>query len=432
MGENAIYAVAFWGVNTMLNQNIVWISGRPYSIGLFLTLVALNCWQYPEVFMPFYGLAMITNISIVFAPVLLFFLQPESWQAKSYLAFMVLAGFPWIIWKFNKRFTKGLIIDRDNFAFKKRKFNTFAKIVLYYVWTIFVPVRMGWYHQAGFRYNERWEKFNYLTLIGYALIGFLIYCGLPGWIFLLGILPCSNLYATNSFLVDRYLYLPSIGIAMIVAPYLSQYTALFYIAMTFYITKSYMYSRTMKNDESLYRENMRNHPKSDYAINNLVYFLIQQHRYDEARIYAQRGLDINPANKMLWYNMGITYAAQGHFKNDEGKMKFIHAFNAMKKALAIEPRWAKPANDIRKIVKLLLDNKVLTMNPKEAIGPEIPIPNLIGMKEIINGTIVSTAPNGKQITHIEPAQAGSTEGNTAQVAGETATNFTQEPSVEVS
>lgn len=387
--NTALYACAFWAVNPMLNQNVVWISGRPYLFGAFLALVAMNCWQNPIAFGLFYGLAVVTNISIFFVPVILLIIHPHSWQTITYIALMVLAGAPFIMWKFNKRFTAGLIIDRENFNWRMRKFNTFMRIVAYYIWTLFVPVRMGWYHQAGFRYNDKWEKFNYLTLIGLVCFAFLLYgFKLSGWWFILGLLPNSNIYATNSFLQDRYLYFCSIGIALIIAPYLAAYPVLFYCVMTFYVARTYMYSRNLKDDESLYRENWRLHKRSDYAINNLSFFLIQQHRYEEARVVILRGLNIDNSNKMLWYNLGITHAAEGNFSSDEGKFKFLRALECWKKCLAIEPRWAKPAEDIKKLIQLLVDNKVLTLNKDESSphGISVSVPNLVGMKEMLGGT----------------------------------------------
>lgn len=382
----ALYGSCFWGINPMMNQTVVWISGRPYSIALMFSLVALVCWNSPLVFIPFYILAIITNISVFFIPVIALMCHMESVLPKIYVGVMVAGALPFVIWKFQKRFTKGLVIDRDNFAFRKRKFNTFARVVAYYIWCLFVPVRMGWYHQAGFRYNDKWEKFNYLTLCGYALIGALVfYFKVPGWIFLLGLLPVCNLYATNSFLQDRYLYVSSIGIAVIVAPYLAQYPALFWIATTFYVTRSYMYSRQLKDDESLYRENWRNHPQSDYAVNNLSYFLIQQRRYDEAQVVIERGLVINRSNKMLWYNLGITFASRGNVTTDEGKWKFIRALECWKTCLAIEPRWTKPAEDLKKLIKILVDHKIITLNAKEGVqGMSVSVPNLKGMEDIMN------------------------------------------------
>ncbi len=389
IGENnALYASAFWGVNPMLNQNIVWISGRPYLFGTFLALIAMICWKTPYVFMIYYLLAVITNISIFFVPILTFTMHPHSWQSKLYIFTMLGGGMPFIIWKFNKRFMGGLVIDRENFNFKIRKINTFVRVCLYYLWTLFVPVRMGWYHQAGFRYNEKWEKFNYITTLGFIFVlTCLLYFKMPGWWFILGILPNSNIYATNSFLQDRYLYFCSIGIAIIIAPLLATYPALFYCVMTFYITRSYMYSRQLKDDEKLYRENWRNHPKSDYAINNLSYFLIQQRRYTEAAVTIERGLNISNTNKMLWYNLGITHAAQGHFSNDEGKFRFIKAIECWKKCLTLEPRWAKPAEDMKKLIQLLVDNNVLTIDkdPTNPHGMSISVPGTTGIREIMEG-----------------------------------------------
>ena len=365
----ALYTCAFWGINPMLNQNVVWISGRPYLLGTFFALVAMNCWQNPLVFVPYYMLAVVTNISILFVPVLLWAIHPDEWQPKAYLITMVLGAFPFLCWKFHKRFMNGLVIDRDNFNLKLRKANVFARIYIYYIFTLFVPTKMGWYHQAGFRYNQSWEKFNYITFSGYLLIGIMFWkFPLAATWFILGLIPNSNVYSTNSFLQDRYLYFSSIGIAILVAPYLVAHPALFYCAITFYATRAYMYSRCMKDDEKLYRENWRNHPKSDYAINNLSYFLLQHRRYDEARVVIDYGLNVNPQNRMLWYNLGITHMSQGNFSNDEGKYRFIKALDCFKTALRIEPRWAKPAESMKNLIQILVDKKVITFNPQEALG----------------------------------------------------------------
>jgi tetratricopeptide (TPR) repeat protein len=221
-------------------------------------------------------------------------------------------------------------------------------------------------------------------LLGYAAIAALMFhFKFPGWWFLLFILPNTNLYATNSFLQDRYLYFCSFGIALILAPYLLKFPILFYCVMTFYGVRAYMYSRHLIDDEAMYRENWRNHPQSDYAVNNLSYFLIQQKRWEEARVIILRGIELNKANKMLWYNLGITWAAQGNFASDEGKFRFLRALDCWKMALQIEPRWDKPAEDIKKLVKILVDNKVLTVDVKDSVGPVVEIPALSGLQEIM-------------------------------------------------
>ncbi len=85
--KTALYTCAFWAVNPMLNQNVVWISGRPYLFGAFLALIALNCWQQPWVFMPYYMLAVITNISIFFVPILIWMIHPKAWQSNLYITY---------------------------------------------------------------------------------------------------------------------------------------------------------------------------------------------------------------------------------------------------------------------------------------------------------------------------------------------------------
>ena len=375
--EMSLVATLLWGINPMLNQCTVWVSGRPYLIATMFALVIMLNWHQPIIVLPLFILGVITNVSIGLLPIMLKILHP-GWQTTVYLIFMITGGTAWIVWKFNKRFSAALVLDRDNFRFTKRRFNTIVRIISYYVWGMFVPTKMGWYHQAGFRYNEKWEKFNVWTLISWVIAVTLIQQGFAGWWLILGVLPNANMFATNSFVQDRYVYWGGVGLAIIMAPIVMSHPMILPIAVTFYVTRSYMYSRQMVDDESMYRENWRNHPQSDYAINNLSFFLIKQMRFEEARVVIMRGLVINQSNKMLWYNLGVTWAATGHLGNDEGKFRFLKAIDCWKQALNIEPRWTKPAQDLQKMMKFLVDNKVLTIDKGESAAgmPTIEIPTM--------------------------------------------------------
>ncbi len=377
--KQSIIAVMFWAVNPMLNQNVVWISGRTYLITTLCALLSLLFWDNPFIVFPLYALGVITNITIALLPFLIK-LMHKGWQPNLYILMMFIIGVPFIAWKFHKRFSTSLVLDRENFRFKKRKVTTVMRILGYYIKCFFMPVTMGWYHQAGFRYNSKWEKFNIWALVSYAAVIWLAFQGWPGWWFILGILPNANLFATNSFVQDRYMYFGSIGLSILCAPLLIQHPVIFITAMAIYASKAYSYSRALRNDEAMYRENWRNHPESDYAVNNLSFFLIQQKRHDEARVVILRGLEICRSNKMLWYNLGVTWAAQGHFNNDEGKFRFLKAVDCWKMALQIEPRWGKPAEDLNKLLKILVEQKVITMDIKEAVkdAPAIDLPAVGG------------------------------------------------------
>jgi len=226
---------------------------------------------------------------------------------------------------------------------------------------------MGWYHDVGFGYNEKWDGFNIWAVIGYATIAFIMTQGFFGWWFLLGLLPQVNILVTNSYVQDRYLYFGSMGLALMTAPYLMQYPVLFVAIAAIFASKAYTYTRHMIDDEHLYRENWRNHKNADYAINNLSFFLIQNRRYEEARSYCQRALEMNKENKLVWYNLGVTYAATGNVNTEEGVQRFFRAMDCWKRALQIEPRWKKPAEDIQKIIKILMENKILTTDKNMAL-----------------------------------------------------------------
>ena len=372
--QSALAVVVLWAINPMLNQNVTWVSGRPYLIGFMFGMICLLYHSNPIIFFPFYVLGVITNISIALIPILLKILYP-SWQSNFYIAVMIVCGFPFILWKFKRRFTTSLVLDRENFKFKRRRFNALVKLFGYYALSFIYPYKMGWYHQSGFRYNVKWEKFNYTTLLSYVFLIFLARQGFAGWWFILGILPNANLFATNSFIQDRYIYFGSVGLFILIAPILWMRPELYFFILGIYAIRTWEYTTKMKNDETLYRENIRNHPKSDYAYNNLSYFLIQQNRHEEAKMIIFKGLEKDKENKMLWYNLGVCWAATGNLSSEEGRFRFLRAVECWKQALQLEPRWEKPKNDLKTLIEFLVKNKIITLDPNEAIpGSEMSLP----------------------------------------------------------
>jgi tetratricopeptide (TPR) repeat protein len=360
----ALLATLIWSVNPMQNQIVGWCSGRPYGISAMFALIMLLFWQHPYVTIPLFVLALITSVSIGFTPILLAVLHPNTWQGTFYV-WVLVACIPFVLWKFQRRFAQNaLVLDRENFHFKKRRFFNMARVYMYYIMSMIFPVRMGWYHDAGFSYNKKWDGFNIWALAGFIVVYVFCHNVLGLW-FLLGLLPQMNIFATNSYVQDRYIYFGSMGFALLVTPYIP--SLLYIVAVAIYISKSYTYSRHMISDETLYKENWRNHPKADYAINNLSFFLIQQRRYEEARAFINRGLEINKDNKLLWYNLGVTWAATASLGNEDGIQRFFRAMECWKRALHIEPRWRKPLEDMQKVVKVLIDNKILTTDQSEAV-----------------------------------------------------------------
>ena len=372
--EAALIAALIWTVNPMHNQIVVWCSGRPYAFAVCLSLICLLFWDNPLIVIPLYTLATITSFMTAFLPIIIKLIHPEAWQGNLYLG-ILFAMIPIFLWKFTRRFGRGaLILDRANFQFRFKRLNNLARVYMYYILALIFPVKMGWYHESGFRYNDRWDGFNVWAVIGFVAVFYLTQQAYGVW-FLLGMIPQMNLLASNSYLQDRYLYFGSMGLALLAAPYLIEYPFILVAFVAICVSKSYTYTRQMTTDEALYRENWRNHKASDYAINNLAFFLIQQQRFEEARIYIKRGLAINRDNKLLWYNLGITWAAQAHLKSQEGKFRFFRALDCWKMALQLEPRWRKPAEDIEKLTKYLLEAKVLTTNPADAAAG-LPVINM--------------------------------------------------------
>ncbi|HXY07736.1 MAG TPA: hypothetical protein VEI52_07770 [Terriglobales bacterium] len=128
---------------------------------------------------------------------------------------------------------------------------------------------------------------------------------------------------TGDYVHDRYLYLPSFGLALILAVWFSRIRFTPWrvvtagaIALAFCLgTRSNL--RIWQNDISLFRRAVETAPRNPYAKNNLADAYLKAHRESEAFPLLKEVIALNPGYRLGYYNMGRYYQQTGDYVEAE-------------------------------------------------------------------------------------------------------------------
>jgi tetratricopeptide (TPR) repeat protein len=169
---------------------------------------------------------------------------------------------------------------------------------------------------------------------------------LTGWlIFFAAILPTLQIIGfTNVIASDKFAYLPSVGLLMVLASFLvwlcsvSKNTLKYVIAIIIVIlaaaegTASRRYLGYWQNTLSLYEYMLTLTPDESMVRDNLAYALYTQGKIDEAVSHYGAALHFNPYQASTYNNLGVAMEAKGNF--DE-------AINYYHQAIRFKPNYAE-------------------------------------------------------------------------------------------
>jgi Tfp pilus assembly protein PilF len=158
-------------------------------------------------------------------------------------------------------------------------------------------------------------------------------------------------FSVNDFVHDRYLYLPSVGLAIVVASLIERWrersitavpVAVLLGGMLLFATVAQI--PYWKNNFLLFRRAYEISPRSEYALNNLGIEMEKRGDYDRAVSLYQAAIDKNPQLWTAQYNLGLFLYRTGSLaKADEH----------LAAALAVNPDYT-PALANRALVRMHL------------------------------------------------------------------------------
>lgn len=384
----AFSATLLFAIHPVASQCIVWISGINYVYCLTFLLANYNIFQL--------GLSYYWTIPLT---ILLTSLASLSLLVGCFnFAILYTLGYPWEAFSaliigliFMMKDGKGVVSFRRQ-EFKKqnmtssitpniRKPIVMLKTLWYYICIVIFPKRLGLYHTFGYHYSRKDEEpsamfwFGLLSLIGMGFgfwYGDLITKFCIVW-FLSYFLIFSNFMTANQFVVERYIFIPSLAYCIIFGRYLYPYPPLFWLLIGFYTMRSIMHVWTYKDHVSFYTSNIMNFPNSEVAYGNLGCAYQQIGMSGTAFDFWMKATQINPHYDVPWYNMHSLVKGAGQIEQARDYLR--NCMNA--KIVHFKETWDKEMKD--------LDNQILKKQAFESLNKDLNDAVNAGKTDLIQG-----------------------------------------------
>ncbi len=235
-----------------------------------------------------------------------------------------------------------------------------------YIKLLFLPLRL--HMEYGYR------QFHFSdppVLCGIALFALLIYYiwktkeknkivffGLA-W-FLVGLLPVSNLYPINAYMAEHWLYLPSVGVFLVVAGAFNlvisnqvkkvklanltwlditrlAITALVIALIAFYSSLTIRQNTHWRDPATFYEYTLQYLERNYRMLNNLAKVYDEMGRPNDAIVLYKKAVEAEPKSPDVYYNLGNTYARIGNKEM---------AIESYKKSIKLDPNYFRAYNNL--------------------------------------------------------------------------------------
>jgi len=356
-----------FAVHPVHTEAVSWISGRPYLLLAFFTLLVYIL--YYKKTLKFY-LASLLIFSY-------FIINSFSFYALLPL-FIILTDVIFGKWRRNWRFWVPFILITTlrlavaSQAIQQRiamatavtgRVDASRNLFFYFVyslcshlWLLIWPARLTLYHEPVIFYPwAMWLGFIALC----ALACFLPYLFKKAKVILLGIgifvlflVPTYAPFPVANVVTERYVYLPSILLSILIAFLYENYAfqvnaarkkifiAFFVILTAVYTSRTIARNEEWKDEDTFWLATLKASPDSSGAHNNAGFVYLKEKNIDRAIEEFNTAIKINPAKPDSYNNLGVAYKSMG--KTDE-------AVAFYKKAIAISPDYAQAYNNLANI-----------------------------------------------------------------------------------
>ena len=322
----ALVAAALFVVHPVHTEAVTYISGRADPLAALFMLITFALYLKYEkeqrlVWLVYSGLsfvcAVLSKEYALILPVLLVVYHFTFQKKMQWRVWSVLAGVSILFVILRMTGVLGVVDmhTKTQTSIAQRLPGTFEAIVQY-VRLIFVPTNltMGYGQKMG-SFTSPIVLIGLLLLIG--LIGGVLYVRKKNaliafgllW-FVVGLIPVMNIYPVNAYMAEHWLYVPSMGMIVIVA---------------WAIERLWQSQRTLAYGCVV------------ICIGALTFLTIQQNfTWRDPAAFYQRIVDMNPTFLKAYNNLGKIYAESNRCEE---------AIPVFQKAIAIQPRFIKAYNN---------------------------------------------------------------------------------------
>src|SRR3990167_4311837 len=360
----ALLTTLLFLVNPISCQAVAWCSGFGYLLNYFGLIVTFNLALSSILFFPnslliaFFTLISCSGLMSAAAnwAILAFIGKP----IYALISFWIAFGFGIKIFSWHVDYRKDAFKSQnmgESTYLTRRKPILMVKTFAYYVELMIWPWSLGLFNTFGYHFDETLERFDFIFWRGVVyiiLLGLLFY--FAPFTVRLGLLWFSlylclflNVITAQQFVVDRYAFNSILGFSLVAAYYLKDFPILYGTLLGLYIMRTWVHIPTFKDEESFYKSNIWNFPKSEVAMGNLGVVLANSGRQGSALDVWLQAAKVNPFYDVPYYNLYSLYKSAGQFSL--AKDALIKCLNA--KVVHFDKLWSKEMNQLELMLYLM-------------------------------------------------------------------------------
>lgn len=358
---------AIFAVHPAHAEAVAWISGRAYLISTFFILTTYLLYYRKTRVSYLLSLAIFCyfinrNFSFyAFFPFLIIFSDIifERWRKdwKLWLPFVLITALRLVTssYQIEERISEATLQTGRIDAWANLFFY-FAYSIFSHLWVLIWPARLTLYHEPVIFYPwAMWLGFAALCALA-ACLPFLfkraksILLGIG--VFVLFLAPTYSPFPVANVVAERYLYLPSIFMCILVSFFWQAYiekapsvkrryfAAFFILLIGAYAARTVIRNEDWKDAKTLWLATLKASPDSSGAHNNAGFIYLKEGDVDKAIGEFNLAIRISPDRPDSYNNLGVARKTKGEFEE---------AAVLYKRAIALKPDYAQAYNNLGNI-----------------------------------------------------------------------------------
>lgn len=320
----AVHPMSVWGV--------AWVTGNYYATATYFTLIAYYIIHFfPNIFgamasMFIFAAALNSTVCPIAFPFI--FLFTEHWGLVLF--------FPLAMFLFGNRFRTGYKIRRSFHArkgvvdesFTWRRIFVMPKVVARYIYEFLYPNRLCLFNPFGRNLRDNQNRYDRMHSPNQEFWYSLILC-LSVFIFGLMVNPLAVLWffvvigvhsqwnLTGQFYAQRYLYLPMIGLCVIIGQLFQGYPIVIAIIATFFAIRTHLFIPSFGNIKAMWVTGVEAYPAFGSAYNSYAQYLLnsgeEKHPHDinEISYLLTKAIHLEPESWEIHMNLACFYVFIG-------------------------------------------------------------------------------------------------------------------------